>query len=173
MPQARTHEEAMTMTAVRRSSSVIPATLLALALLATATACSSGKAPAAGSGSPTAGGQGTTVTVTEKEYSLGLSQTQFTPGSYTFVADNAGTVAHALAISGPGVSLTQTPTISPGGKAQFTVTLQQGGYELWCPVDSHKALGMDTHIQVGAAGSASPTAGGAATTSSGTTGGGY
>jgi uncharacterized cupredoxin-like copper-binding protein len=167
----------MTMTAVRRSRCVPAATLLLLLPLAAATACSSGsKAPAPGSsppaGSPTATGQAATVTVTEKEYSLGLSQTQFAPGSYTFVANNAGTVAHALAIAGPGVAATQTSAISPGGKAQLTVTLQQGSYELWCPIDGHRALGMDTHIQVGGAGSPSPTAGATTPTSTGT-GGGY
>ncbi|MGC0318567.1 plastocyanin [Kitasatospora acidiphila] len=165
------------MAAVCRSRGLTPAALLTLAVLATATACSSGKAPAPGSSptgpgsSPTAGGQAATVTVTEKEYSLGLSQTQVAPGTYTFVADNAGTIAHALAISGPGVSPTQTSAISPGSKAQFTVTLQQGSYELWCPIDGHKALGMDTHIRVGAAGSTSPSGG--ATPSSTGAGGAY
>jgi plastocyanin len=60
-------------------------------------------------------------------------------------------VGHALAITGPGVPATRTDVLSPGGTAQLTVTLQAGSYELWCPVDGHKGLGMDTHIQVGAA----------------------
>ncbi|WP_329571523.1 cupredoxin domain-containing protein [Kitasatospora sp. NBC_01266] len=91
---------------------------------------------------------GTSVTVTEKEYSITPSQTQLAPGTYTFVAENTGTVVHALEIAGPGVSATRTDSIPPGQQAKLTVTLQPGSYELWCPIDSHKALGMDTHIQV-------------------------
>lgn len=91
------------------------------------------------------------MTVDEKEFSLTLSRTAFTVGTYTFVATDVGQVAHALAISGPGVSTTQTDTISPGGSARLTVTLEPGSYELWCPVGDHKGLGMDTHITVSAA----------------------
>ncbi|WP_052441310.1 hypothetical protein [Streptacidiphilus anmyonensis] len=104
--------------------------------------------PASASGTAGAAGAATTVTVTETEYALHLSQSSFAPGSYTFVAKDDGHVSHALAISGPGVPTTQTSTLDPGGSANLTVTLQKGSYELWCPVDSHKSLGMDTHIQV-------------------------
>ncbi|MFD8477946.1 hypothetical protein [Kitasatospora sp. NPDC059673] len=159
------------MTPVRRSRLLTP-TLLAAALLTAATGCGSSGKPPAAAGSPTGGGPSATVTVTEKEYSLTFSQTQLTPGSHTFVAHNAGTTDHALAISGPGVSTTQTSTIPPGGDAQFTVTLQQGSYELWCPIDGHKALGMDAHIQVGGGGTGSqPPA--TATTATTPTGNGY
>lgn len=88
------------------------------------------------------------MTVNEKEFSLALSQSSFAPGSFTFVATNIGTVTHALAIKGPGVATTQTGPINPGSNAKLTVTLQPGSYELWCPIDDHKALGMDTHITV-------------------------
>jgi uncharacterized cupredoxin-like copper-binding protein len=130
----------------------------ALVVSAVTTGCSSSKSsasssqsnpPAAtGSARPTVAGGTTTVTVTENEFSLQLSQTSFTPGHYTLVAKNTGHVSHALAIAGPGVPMTQTATIDPGSSANLTVTLQKGAYELWCPVDSHKSLGMDTHIQV-------------------------
>ncbi|MBB4928557.1 hypothetical protein [Kitasatospora kifunensis] len=125
------------------------------------------------------------MTVAESEYRLQLSQNSFAPGPHTFVADNAGTISHALAISGPGVPTAQTSALPPGGKAQLTVILQDGTYELWCPVDGHKQPGMETHIQVGG-GSASPTSSSTATssgsasaaasstaTSSGGSGGGY
>ncbi|WP_143200260.1 hypothetical protein [Kitasatospora sp. CB01950] len=157
------------MTPVRRPRLLTRATVLAALALAAVTGCSSsGKSPATGS-SPTGAagsGQAGTVTVTEKEYTLTFSEMQLTPGSHTFVAHNAGTTDHALAISGPGVSTTQTSPIPPGGEAQFTVTLQQGSYEVWCPIDDHKALGMDAHVQVGAgtAGSSSPTAAASAAT---------
>lgn len=92
----------------------------------------------------------TSVTVDEKEYSLTLSRSAFMPGTYTFVASDVGHLTHALAVDGPGVATTRTGPINPGGSADLTVTLQPGSYELWCPIDDHKALGMDTHITVSA-----------------------
>ncbi|MFE0511490.1 cupredoxin domain-containing protein [Streptomyces sp. NPDC058964] len=140
---------------------------LALAALAAATACSSGSAPAP-TGSPSASARAAaTITVTEKEYSLTLSQAQASAGTVTFVVNNAGTVEHVLAIAGPGVSTAHTSAIPPGGQARLTVTLQPGSYKLWCPVDKHKELGMDTHLQVGGNGPASPASGSAAASATG------
>jgi plastocyanin len=128
----------------------------AVIVLAACSGGGSGSAPATTSGMS---GQprGTAVTVTETEYALKLSRSSFTPGRYTFTADNAGHVTHALAVSGPGVPTAQTKVLSGGGTAELTVTLRTGSYELWCPVDGHKGLGMDTHIQVGGAASPAPT----------------
>ena len=89
------------------------------------------------------------VTATETEYRIQLSQTSLQPGTYTFVAVNKGKLAHSLEIDGPGVSDRRiSGTIPPGGTQSLTVTLEHGSYELYCPVDSHKKLGMDTTIGV-------------------------
>jgi uncharacterized cupredoxin-like copper-binding protein len=132
----------------------LSATMAGCSSSATTTPATGTSTAVSGTASGTASGQaaGTTVTVRENEYSLALSQATFTPGTYTFVATDTGQVTHALAISGPGLSTTQSAAISPGGSAKLTVTLEAGSYELWCPIDSHKSLGMDTHITVGAAG---------------------
>lgn len=107
------------------------------ALLVLARCSSSGSSSAAATGGHASG---SSVTVGETEFALHLSQTSFSPGTCTFVAEDRGKLSHALAISGPGV---------PPGTAQLTVPQHAGSYELWCPVDSHKELGMDTRIQVG------------------------
>ena len=98
------------------------------------------------SASPTA--SGTTVTVTEMDFSLQLSQTTFAPGTYTFVAKNAGNTTHGLEIEGPGIEEQETDTLSPGDSGQLTVELQAGTYELYCPVDGHRDRGMETEITV-------------------------
>jgi uncharacterized cupredoxin-like copper-binding protein len=98
---------------------------------------------------PTTAGGTTNVTATETEYKIAMSQSTFHPGSYAIKVVNSGTVTHALTINGPGVSNKSTDDLSPGDSATLTVTLQAGSYELWCPVDSHKTLGMDIHITVG------------------------
>ncbi len=95
-------------------------------------------------------GGGTTVTATETEYKITLSRTSFTPGTYTFVAKDSGHVPHALEINGPGVSNQVIPqTLQPGQSSNLTVTLKAGTYEIWCPVDGHKGLGMDLKVHVG------------------------
>lgn len=90
----------------------------------------------------------TTVMVTETEFHLELSQTAFSPGRYTFVAVNAGTAPHALAISGPGVFGARTAELEPGESGYLTVSLQPGEYELWCPIGDHREEGMEARIQV-------------------------
>lgn len=91
------------------------------------------------------------VTATETEYKIVLSQTSLSAGTYTFVAVNKGHIAHSLEIVGPGVSNKRIAgTIPPGSSKELTVTLKKGSYEVYCPVDSHKKLGMLTHLTVGA-----------------------
>ncbi|MEV0353199.1 cupredoxin domain-containing protein [Nonomuraea sp. NPDC050680] len=93
------------------------------------------------------GARDRSVTVTEREFSLTLSTTGFKPGTYTFTIHNAGTAPHGLTIKGPGVD--STSSIVPAGKTtKLSVTLKKGTYDLWCPVDNHRAMGMMTKISV-------------------------
>jgi len=98
-----------------------------------------------GSSSPS---NGTEVTAVEKEFSITLTPDTFSPGTYTFKAENQGSFPHNLTINGPGVDTEATPTMDPGDSAELTVTLQKGSYEVWCSVDSHKEEGMDLTIDV-------------------------
>ena len=84
------------------------------------------------------------------EFALDMPVQTFAPGTYSFVASNVGHTLHALEINGPGVSDQRTQGVQAGQSATLTVTLQPGSYEIYCPVANHKAMGMDTHITVGA-----------------------
>ena len=95
----------------------------------------------------TTGGAATNVTATEVEYKITLSTNSFHPGAYVFKVVNNGTVSHGFVITGPGVNKSDQIQ-PPGGSETVSVTLQAGSYEIYCPVDSHKALGMDDHITV-------------------------
>jgi plastocyanin len=89
------------------------------------------------------------VTATETEFRIALSTMTFSPGTYKFMAKNAGSASHNLVISGPGVNQVKTPDlISPGESEALTVTLQKGTYDIYCGVPGHKAMGMDVHITV-------------------------
>jgi plastocyanin len=123
---------------------------LAVLVLAGCGGNSSSSSSAPFPAAPAAGGA--KVTATETEYRIALSRTSLAPGATTFVVVNKGTVAHSLEIDGPGVSDKKlSSTVAPGGSMSLTVTLQKGTYELYCPVDGHKQLGMDTKIGVGGA----------------------
>ena len=115
---------------------------------ATSSAPYSSPSSAPASASSSASVAGTTVTATEKEFSITLSRSTFTPGSYTFNVVNKGTFSHNLNIAGPGVTGAASPTLPAGQSGTVTVTLQAGSYELWCSVDSHKDRGMDIKITV-------------------------
>jgi uncharacterized cupredoxin-like copper-binding protein len=104
--------------------------------------------PSASTSASSPAAAGTVVTVKETEYKLQLSQSTFSPGTYTFTAENDGGTTHALEIEGPGIKEQQTGNLSPGASGSLTVTLQSGKYELFCPVDSHRDLGMETDITV-------------------------
>jgi hypothetical protein len=145
----------MTITGSHRVHSM----LLLVAAATLAAACSSGSKGSTSSGATTppassapapSGSQGTggRVTAALTEFRIALSQTTFNPGTYTFVAVNSGHDIHSLEINGPGVDNQKTANLQPGQTADLTVTFQKGSYDVFCPVDSHKELGMNLELQV-------------------------
>lgn len=93
---------------------------------------------------------GTPVTAQLSDFHIKLSTEEFRPGPYTFTATNTGSHEHALEIEGPGGE-NRSKTVEPGQSTTLTVTLKSGSYEVYCPIDGHKDLGMKTHITVGGA----------------------
>jgi hypothetical protein len=67
----------------------------------------------------------------------------------TFTVTNTGTIPHALEVEGQGIER-ETDVVQPGSSVTLTLTLKPGTYEVYCPVggDSHKKLGMATHLRV-------------------------
>ena len=95
--------------------------------------------------------RGKPVAVSAKlsEWMIQLSEGTVPAGQVTFTVKNGGTIPHAFEVEGNGAEQ-ETPLIQPGASAALTVTLKPGTYEVYCPVgqDSHKKLGMDTHLKV-------------------------
>ena len=89
------------------------------------------------------------VIVKLSEWKVGLSQSTVTAGTVTFTVANTGTVPHAFEVEGQGIEQ-ETKVIQPGSSATLTLTLKPGNYDVYCPVggDSHKHLGMETHLRV-------------------------
>jgi plastocyanin len=109
---------------------------------------------ALGTGMPARRGDPVPVGAKLSEWTIQLSEATVPAGQVTFTATNGGSIPHALEVEGNGTEQ-QTPLIQPGASATLTLTLKPGTYEVYCPVgqDSHKKLGMETHLKVvGAAG---------------------
>ena len=121
--------------------------LVLLALGIATTACSPARQVAPPS---SASGSGTTIELTLKEYSITPKAISAHAGQrLTIVALNAGTMSHALTITGNGVTLsTKDLTFDPGTSETITATVAAGTYTYFCPVDGHRQLGMEGTLTV-------------------------
>jgi plastocyanin len=94
---------------------------------------------------------GTPAAVSAKlsEWKVELSQGTIAAGSVTFTVTNGGSIPHAFEVEGQGIEQ-ETDVIQPGSSATLQLTLKPGTYDVYCPVgqDSHKHLGMETHLRV-------------------------
>jgi uncharacterized cupredoxin-like copper-binding protein len=155
-PTTNSEGHPMTLRSTSAKIALIP--LVALATLAL-----SGTNPAGASAK-------TKVKAVETEFHIALSKKTFSPGTYTFVAENKGKITHALEITGPGLHHAATADIDPGKRADLTVTFKSGKYDIFCPIPGHKMLGMNVDIVVSVS-SGHPGAGTSGTSgTSGTTG---
>jgi len=89
------------------------------------------------------------VSVRLSEWKVELSQQAVAAGTVRFIVTNGGSIPHAFEVEGSGIEK-ETGTIQPGARDTLTLTLQPGTYEVYCPVgeDSHKKLGMESHLRV-------------------------
>jgi plastocyanin len=89
------------------------------------------------------------VTVKLSEWRVELSEDMIEAGPVAFRVTNSGNIPHALEVEGKGIEQ-QTVLLQPGSSATLSLTLKPGTYEIYCPVgeDSHKKLGMETHLKV-------------------------
>ncbi|WP_426362034.1 plastocyanin/azurin family copper-binding protein [Streptomyces sp. E-08] len=140
-----------------RTRALLAVSATALAGLLAACGGGSGGGSSSGTTTPpppaqksTAPAGATRVTADLADFRITLSRQTFTPGTYAFVATNTGHHEHALEVEGPGGE-NRSNTISPGESTTLTVTLKDGKYEIYCPVDGHKDLGMKTEITVAGA----------------------
>ena len=104
------------------------------------------------------GGGGQTIQVAASDFEFDPAELTADPGEISFELTNDGEAPHALEIEGNGVE-ESSETIDAGASTTLTVTLEEGTYEIYCPVGNHKDMGMVGTLTVGSSG-----AGGGATT---------
>ena len=95
------------------------------------------------------GGGGSKLTVTaDPGGALKWEKTDLSTkaGTVTITMDNPSSVPHAVEVEGNGVE-EETKTLTDG-KASMTVDLKPGKYEFYCPVDGHRAAGMEGTLTV-------------------------
>ena len=93
-----------------------------------------------------------TIQISEREFSLTPSSvTVSKPGTYAFRVSNKGTITHAFEVEGNGVE-EKSGDIKVGSSATLQVTFtKNGSYEIFCPIDGHRAQGMKSTLTVGSA----------------------
>jgi uncharacterized cupredoxin-like copper-binding protein len=117
--------------------------------------------PACGGGEETTendggSGGGTVVDVALSEFTIQPSAIEVEQGSYTFHVVNDGGTVHALEIEGPDGEV-ETGDLEPGESADLDVDFSEDGtFEMYCPVDDHKGMGMEGSITVGEGGGMMP-----------------
>jgi plastocyanin len=102
------------------------------------------------SGSSGGGGAAQTLTLTaDPSGALKFDKSTLTAkaGKATVVLDNPSSLPHAVEVEGQGLE-EETDTIGKGETAKVTVTLKPGKYEYYCPVDGHRAGGMEGTLTV-------------------------
>src|SRR3954453_9187830 len=103
--------------------------------------------PASTSGG--ASGGGNTVDLTATDFKFDPSEPSVKSGNVTFNLKNDGQVTHSLEIEDVnGEDKELEGEVSPGSNGTLAVNLKPGTYEFYCPVDSHKQMGMTGEITV-------------------------
>jgi uncharacterized cupredoxin-like copper-binding protein len=95
------------------------------------------------------GGGGQTVNMSAVDFKFNPSDATVNSGDVTFNLKNDGQQPHSLEIEDVnGQDQEIEGDIGPGQSGTLTVNLPAGKYEFYCPVDGHKAMGMEGEITV-------------------------
>lgn len=91
------------------------------------------------------------ASMTLNEWNIGTPSDTLPAGELTFRVVNGGTMHHVLEVEGQGIER-KTQPLGAGGRAELTVNLKPGKYELYCPLEGpqgkHASLGMRREIVV-------------------------
>ena len=123
-------------------------------------ATSAAPSSASSSAPASSGGASSQLTLSESEFKISPATPVVAhPGAITITVKNTGKVTHALAVQTPS-GVARTRDIAPGQTATLTVNITKAGhYTFFCPIDSHRQLGMQGMLTVGSAGAPGATGG--------------
>jgi uncharacterized cupredoxin-like copper-binding protein len=105
--------------------------------------------PASTTGGAAASGPGGTVNLTATDFKFNPTDPTVSSGNVSFNLKNDGQVTHSLEIENVnGQDKKLATQVSAGQSGTLKVNLPPGKYEFYCPVDSHKQMGMTGEITV-------------------------
>lgn len=70
------------------------------------------------------------------------------PGLTVFEVTNEGEKEHSFVIEGIGVMQRLEENLRPGETRTISVELKPSGYNIYCPIDNHKNMGMASVIRI-------------------------
>jgi plastocyanin len=144
---------------IRSRAAGRPLTTCVAALLAalTLSACGGSDAPEADAtifsdpaqtpASPTTGGT-ESMTVTLSDFDISPDEDNVSAGTYVVSVVNDGSSTHDLVIERDGSQIAVLDPVVPGRSGTLTVTLEPGEYVVFCSIANHRAMGMETTIEV-------------------------
>jgi uncharacterized cupredoxin-like copper-binding protein len=136
-----------------RSSTLAAAAVAVVGGLAIA-GCGGGDSSSSSSTPATTGASGatggaSTVNVSETDFKLNPDNPTVQAGKVTINASNDGQVTHSIEVEAPSGDQELESDLAPGQTGTLTVDLTKPGkYEFYCPIDSHKQMGMVGEITV-------------------------
>jgi plastocyanin len=124
---------------------------LALLVVAILTGCGGGNGGGDDGTSEAGGAPSASLSVSATDFAFTPAELTAEAGTVSIELVNDGDAPHAIEIEGNGVE-ESSETIDAGETTTLTVELEDGTYEVYCPVDGHRDLGMVGTLTVGAGG---------------------
>jgi uncharacterized cupredoxin-like copper-binding protein len=116
----------------------------------TTSATSAASSSVAATGSP--GGSGAaaqqSLTATEVDFKISLDKSTLTPGAYSIRVVNNGNTTHAFNVEENGKDVASSDPIQPGQSTTLALNLVPAQYSFYCPIDNHRAMGMQLNVTV-------------------------
>ena len=89
------------------------------------------------------------VRVKLSEYDMELlNEKPIGPGLTVFEVTNEGEKEHSFVIEGLDVMQRLEENLKPGETRTISVELKPSGYNIYCPIDNHKNMGMASVIRI-------------------------
>lgn len=101
------------------------------------------------------GAGGGAVEIVLDDFGLEPATLSLAAGTVTLHVVNEGSSPHALEVEGGSLE-EGTDELAPGESAELVVELEEGEYELYCPVGDHRGRGMEGTLTVGDGGGTTP-----------------
>jgi len=90
----------------------------------------------------------TTLSATLADFSIALDRDSIPAGAYEIAVVNEGKATHDLVVELDGETLGAVDPLDPGRSATLSVTLGPGDHVLYCSIGNHRAMGMETTLEV-------------------------